>query len=313
MRRILPLLILALLMIPSVVKAQNYDLVDDKEFQELNKLNPSLTGVLQRFRVLANQATSTDLGIETRLFKSVNYLGFNVRLDNQNNIDRQSYNVSYARDFKLAKVIDWKLGANMNYEVKIFNQGKQVNSNFNLTDFNGFEYRFDSINPQDYSIESKVFDLSLGTSFLFKNLVLGVTANHINTPDVSLQNGVEQLKDFAINAQLIGFFNIGKSLMIMPTGIYAQQGDDVFSSYGASINIKNITFNGQYEMLGDVSGIDVGVSYRFKKRHLFNLSYRNDLTSGNSKSSIISGTINSSIFKPKKDLEGVLDKIKALY
>ena len=82
-----------------------------------------------------------------------------------------------------------------------------------------------------------------------------------------------------------------------------------------SVNYKSVTFNGQYEDLNGYTGYDFGLTVRLIKRHLLNLSYRTDLVSvsqGQS-SAIISATINSTLFKPKKELEGILDRIKLVY
>ncbi len=293
--------------------AQNLDLLNNKDFQEMNKLNPSLTGVLNRFRFLGNQSTSTDLGFETRWFKSASHLGFNINLNSIDNLSRRSFNASYARDFNLSEHATFKLGANVDYQIKVFHQGDQILNNISFKDFNGFEYHVDSLNIKDFSVDSKFWDVDLGASLLFKNILVGVNVNHINRPDISIQRGVEQLADLELNAQLVGFFNLGL-ITVMPTGVYAVQQDDVFSSYGLSLNRKQLTLNAQYESYNDDYGYDFGVSYRYKKRHFINLSYRSNLaTPLNQKDGIFSLTLNSTIFNPKKDLEGILDKIKNIY
>ncbi len=294
---------------------QNSDLVSDKELQELNKLNPSLTGVLNRFRVLGNASSNVDIGLETRFFKTANRLGFYATFDNIDNLERKSYNLSYARDFELTEKIQWKLGANVDYQVKLFNGDKEVKADLSFKDFDGFEYKIDSADIQNFSLESKVFDLSVGTSILYKNLVLGVTLDHINTPDVSIQKGVKQLADMAYNAQLMGFFKLGSKLTIIPSAIYASQDEDVFSSFGMSLNYKGVSFNGQYEDLNGFQGYDFGISARIKEKHLINVSVRNDLVSASvgQSATIVSATINSSLFKKKKELEGVLEQIRLVY
>ena len=294
--------------------AQNLDLINDKEFQELNKLNPSLTGVLNRFRFMANRATNTDLGLETRIFKSASHIGFTATFDNIDNLDRRSFNFAYARDFNVSEKMILKLGGNLDYKIKVFHQGNQLGQNFTFRDFDGFEYKVDSLNINDFSVDSKFFDLGLGGSLLFNNLVLGFNIKHINTPDISVQKGVEQLADIEFNTQLLGFIKLGESMTVIPSAIYAQQKDDAFTSLGVSLNFKTVTLNGQYEDLNGQSGYDLGVTVRFKKRHLINVSYRTDLsTSASQKDGIFSATLNSTIFKPKKELESVLDKIKLLY
>jgi len=283
--------------------------------QELNKLNPALTGVLNRLRVLGNASQNVDLGIETRFFKSANHLGFYAKFDNLDNLERQSFNFSYARDLLDKAGLQVKLGGNVDYQIKVFHNDQQILTDFSFRDFNGFEYRIDSANAKDFNIDSKVFDLSVGSSVLYKNLVLGVTLNHLNTPDVSVQKGIEQFSDLSVSAQLLGFFKLGPQITVIPTVIYANQQDDDFTSLGMSINYKSVTFNGQYEDLNGFNGYDFGLSVRLMKRHLFNLSYRTDLlaaTQGQN-SALISATINSTLFKPKKELEGILDKIKLVY
>jgi|GEM_PF-1394029 len=297
------------------VFAQNSDLVNNKEIQELNKLNPALTGVLNRLRVLGNASQNVDLGIETRLFKSANHLGFYAKFDNLDNLDRQSFNFSYARDVFVKAGLKVKLGGNIDYQIKVYHNDQQILKDFSFKDFNGFEYRIDSANAKDFNIDSKVFDLSVGSSLLYKNIVLGVTLNHLNTPDVSIQKGIEQFSDLSISAQLLGFFKLGKQITVIPTAIYANQKEDDFTSLGMSVNYKSVTFNGQYEDLNGYTGYDFGLTVRLIKRHLLNLSYRTDLVSvsqGQS-SAIISATINSTLFKPKKELEGILDRIKLVY
>lgn len=311
MQRILVVIFFSLVCLPGL-NAQNLDIINDKEFQELNKLNPSFTGVLNRFRIMANTAQNTDIGFETRVFKSASHLGFTATFDDIDNLGRKSFNAAYARDFNFGNNKLFKLGANCDYQVKLFHQGNQVN--FNFKDFNGFEYHVDSLNVNDFKVESKFFDVGVGASLLLNNIVLGVNINHVNRPDVSVQNGVEQLAKMEVNAQLLGFFKIGDLITVIPSAIYAQQESDAFSSFGLSLNRKSFTVNAQYEDLNGQIGYDFGITTRIKKRHLVNISYRSDLsTVNNEKDGIFSATINSTIFKPKKELEGILDKIKVLY
>ena len=304
-----------LFVLSSVVTSfgQNLDLINDKEFPELNKLNPSLTGVLNQFRGLANAASNTDLGLETRLFKSVNYLGFTATFDETDHLNRQVYTLGYARDITKNDHLKIKLGLNADYHIKVFHNDNQLNTDFTFADFNGFRYDVDSLNINDFSVESQVFDLDIGASVLFKNLLLGITVNHINRPDISVQKGVEQLMDLSYNAQLMGFVKLGELLTIIPTGVYARQQDDVFSSYGVSLNRNTWTFTGQYEALNDQIGYDFGLTKRFKKRYLLNISYRSNLATENTKDGYLSATVNATLFKPKKELEGILDKLKAVY
>ena len=295
-------------------QAQNLDLLNDKEFQELNKLNPSFTGILNRFRFLANQSNGTDLGLESRVFKSASHIGFTATFDNIAHLDRKSFNFAYARDFDVSEKIQLKLGGNVDYQIKVFHNGNQLFQDFSFTDFNGFEYKVDSLNSKDFDVDAKFFDVGLGGSILLKNTIIGFNLNHINTPDISIQEGLKQVADIEINAQFVGFYKIGEALTLIPSALFSKQKDDQFSSAGLSLNFKTVTFNGQYEQLNDQTGYDLGLSVRFRKRHLINVSYRTNLaTTANQKDGIFSATLNSTIFKPKKDLEGILDRVKVLY
>ncbi|MFT7592609.1 MAG: hypothetical protein ACI9UJ_002548, partial [bacterium] len=231
------------------VSAQNADLVADKEVQELIKLNPALTGVLNRLRFLGNASQNVDMGLETRFFKSANHLGFYAKFDNLNDLERKSFNFSYARDVVDKAGMQLKIGGNIDYQVKVYHNDKQILTDFSFKDFNGFEYKIDSASAKGFHIDSKVFDFSLGSSLLYKNLVLGVTLNHLNTPDVSIQKGVEQFTNLSLSAQLLGFFKVGQELTFIPTVIYANQKKDDFTSLGMSVNYKSVTLNGQYEDL----------------------------------------------------------------
>ncbi len=264
---------------------------------------------------MGNASQNVDMGLETRIFKSMNHIGFYAKFDNLEDLERQSFNFSYARDVVTKDALQLKIGGNIDYQVKVFHNDKQIFTDFSFKDFNGFEYRIDSANAKDFNVESKVFDLSIGSSLLYKNLVLGVTLNHLNTPDVSIQKGVEQFTNLSVNAQLLGFFKVGQNLTFIPTAIYANQKEDAFTSLGMSVNYKTVTLNGQYEDLNGYTGYDFGVSVRLMKRHLLNVSYRTDLVAASvgQSSALISATINSTLFKPKKELEGILDKIKLVY
>lgn len=308
------ILLLTALFSTAGLKAQNLDLLNNKELQELNKLNPSLTGVLNRLRFLGNQSTNTDLGLETRLFKSASHIGFTASFDNLDHIDRKSFNFAYARDFDLSEKLQLKLGGNVDYQIKVFHGGNRLFEGYSFKDFNGFEYKVDSLNINDFDIDAKFFDVGFGGSLLFKNLVMGVNINHINTPDISVQEGIKQLADFELNAQLMGFVKLGQFGMLIPSAIYAKQKDDAFLSGGVSLSYKTFTLNGQYEDLNGQTGYDVGMSLLLRKRHLVNVSYRSNLaTTASTKDGIFSATLNTALFKPKKELEGVLDRIKLVY
>ncbi|MCB9261793.1 MAG: type IX secretion system membrane protein PorP/SprF [Flavobacteriales bacterium] len=304
-------LIAYFLVVASSLFAQNFDLINNKELPELNKLNPAFTGVLNRLRFMYNQSATTDLGFETRLFKSSNHFGVYATFDGIDHIQRKSFNAQYARNIELKNNLNLKLAANVNYQIRLFHRGNEVN--FSFKDFNGFEYHVDSLNIKDFSTQQEVFDLGIGTALLWKNLVLGFNVNHLNQPDINLQNSQSLKSKIEMNAQLMGFFKLGK-LMAAPTAIYAQQGSDVFSSLGLNLTYKNLGITGQYEDLNSQTGYDFGLTYRYKKRHLLNISYRSNLTTtSNTKDGILTATVNSTLFKPKKELDGVLDKIKLVY
>jgi hypothetical protein len=293
------------------VHAQNIDLTEGKEFSELAQTNPAFAGVLEQFRFLFTQSNELKAGLESKLLKN-NYLSFHFNQDELDHLRRQNFTLSYAREKKFENGIRFKYAGNATYNNKTFFREQGQNGPFSFTDFNGFTYDFTESRADSFNSIEQV-DVGLGFGLLYKNLIAGLNINHLNAPDVSVLKGVENRLPLEVNAQLGGFINLNTDFSLFPNALFSLQGNEYWLSGGLGLNYKTVILNGQYELYNDFQRLDIGLTARID-RFLVGIGYTNYIaSSSNQDNSAVRLTLNGSIFKPKKSLEGVLSKLTSLY
>ncbi len=294
-------------------KAQNYDLSQFKDFEQLAKVNPAFTGVLQKLRLLAaNRGSDLNIAFESKLLKTDNYLGGGFNQISQNNVRRQTFYASYNRDKKLKNEAILKIAIQGDYIQKSFFKAADATLPFSFSDFDGSSFSYDSASASNFSTQRNYADLGLGIAYQGKRIIFGANARHLNQPKFSINNTVNDKMPIEANAQLSSYFSVGK-LSIIPTGMISVQGTDKYMQLGTGVNYLDYTFIGQYELLNDKPLVDIGVTYR-KGRVFAAASYVADLKQDDGIDlSKLKITLNLNLRKLKLEDKGMLKYLSYLY
>lgn len=318
--RALIVTILAILLKPQTAQSQNYDLINGKEFDDMAQLNPAFTGFLNEFRLLTGASEELRAGLETKLFKTPNYLGFNYKLDEIDHLKRQSFQFNYARDKVVNESFTIKYAANLDYQVRTFVRSESDTA-FTFSDFNGNEWGYD-VNGPAFKQSTEAFDIGLGVAAVYNQLVFGLNIRHLGGVNVNLvEDGESSTVPVEVNAQIAGFFDIFGTVKLFPNAIYSAAGEESSFTLGLGVNKGDWSFNGQYEQFdhaGDmVQRIDIGVFGRLN-RFLVGLSYEHpfdpDLKSEELFMDRVRLTLNTTIFQKKeKKLSDLQKNIRKFY
>ena len=295
------------------INAQNYDLSQFKDFEQLAKVNPAFTGVLQKLRLLAaNKGSDLNIAFESKLFKSDNYLGVGFNQLSQSNVRRQTFYAAYNRDKTFKNGAVFKVGIQGDYIQKNFYREADVQFPFTFKDFDGRSFRFDSSTMNNFSAQRNYADVGLGLAYQGKRIIAGVNARHLNQPKYSVDNTKDDRMPIEANAQLSSYFTMGK-IAIIPTGMLSVQGSDKYVQIGTGVNYLEYTFIGQYERLNDRPLIDVGVTFR-QGRIFAAASYVADLKQDDGIDlSKLKITLNLNLRKLKLEDKGMLKYLSFLY
>jgi hypothetical protein len=310
-KNILLALILSLFVFQA--RAQNYDLSQFKDFEQLAKVNPAFTGVLQKLRLLAaNKGSDLNIAFETKLFKSDNYLGGGFNQLSQSNVRRQTFYASYNRDKKMKNEAILKIAVQGDYIQKSFFKESNATLPFSFKDFNGKIVNYDSSNMNNFSGQRNYADLGFGLAYQGKRILIGANARHLNRPKFSVDNSSDDKMPIEANMQLSSYFTFGKTTFI-PTGMLSVQGKDNYFQVGTGINYLDYTFIGQYEMLNDLPLLNMGLTYR-KDRIFAAVTYAADLKNDDGIDlSNIKISLNLNLRKMKLENKGMLKYLSYLY
>jgi Type IX secretion system membrane protein PorP/SprF len=324
------LFFLALATFTSVCVGQNLDFLNNKELSKLNKLNPAFTGILNQFRILSNKGEDFTLGFESRIAGGKNFIGasYNQQIAKSINsiktspilgLKRNGLRISFARDILQSDKLQLKVGGDLNTQ-KTSTTEAATTDRFGIVDFSGNRYNFDTSNITDIKYHLRTIDVSLGASLLYRNLVLGLSARHLTTPNISMNSASKTKLPVEVTAELIGFVNLSQSFTLMPNLIASlkKRNDYVgrtYASLGIGILYKNVVFNGRLIAYGATNALDLGISCRYK-RYYINLSYLSNLSKLYNSFGSLEGlriTVNTSLFKIKKDDDSIRDYLKRIY
>ncbi|MBI1305966.1 MAG: type IX secretion system membrane protein PorP/SprF [Bacteroidetes bacterium] len=292
------------------LKAQDIDFQRYKELSTLAQLNPAFSGVLNRFRILSNKSDEYLLGFESRILGSKNYLSMSYQGNQNEDLERRIFKTSYAREVFSKVGIDIRLAADIQFENKIFGQSGNTSSDL-IKDFEGFFYQLDSTNKNNFSLNNRDFRLGAGASVLYKNLVFGISARNLNTPDISIQNNLVHNAKIDLTASLFGFVPIGDETRLVPNALYSVKGSNQLLSLGLTFSSKILGIVGQYEMNNSHPQIEFGLNLRFKKM-FFSTTYLQVLDAGFDFNQLRI-TLNKSLFKIKPSTDNLIDNLKRIY
>jgi len=320
-KTLLVLLLLLSVFNSNKIQAQNLDLINGKEFDEMAKLNPAFTGVLEELRLLVGQSAQLRAGIESKLFKSVNYVGFNFEMDEIDHLKRQSYQFNYAREKEFGENLKLKFAGTADYQVRTFHRSA-TDTAFSFSDFNGNVWSFIE-GTTDFNTNTNYVDIGLGIGGIYKNLIFGINLNQLGNMSMDLnKDGEGVYVPIEFNAQVGGFMNLGSTIKLFPNLIYSAVGDESMFALGLGATKGNWSLNGQFESFdysnsGRISRLDIGVFGRIN-RFLIGFSYLHWNTPPTQSSELTKEdfrlTLNTSLFNRKnKKAEGIFSDLRKFY
>lgn len=296
----------------SSVFAQNYDLAAFKDFDQMAKVNPAFTGVLQKLRFLANnKGADLNIGFEGRIFKTDHYLGGGFNQVSIGSVRRQTLYASYNKDFALKNKALVKIALQGDYHQKSFFR-REGETDFDFVDFDGANYRYDSLNAPNFSLGRNYTDFGVGLGYIGKRMVIGGNVKHLNRAKYSINTNDDRRLPLEANAQLCGFFSVGK-LTLIPSGVLCVQQDQMYYHLGGGVNYLEYTLTSKLENVDQNQWLDVGLNYR-KGRIFASVSYSADLSQSNGIDfSKINITLNTSLRKIKSPDSDIIRQLANLY
>lgn len=290
------------------------ELLNDKEFSELAQLNPAFTGILEQLRVLANTGTDINIGLESRIFKTNNFISGNFETGELDQLRRKRFNLNLARQKKFENGAVFKYAGKVSYSNNQFKQNDQPYP-LNMSDFYGFDYNLTQGIADQYLVSDKsVLDAELGLGFLWgEKFILGASFNHLTRPDVSILSNTSHKLPIEADLQFGGFFETKGGIQIFPNLISSVMGSAWYTAAGLSVGKNQISFTSQYERSGNFEQVDLGFAFRHK-RYFFAASYAQPLRESGFNAEFLRITLNSTLrYKKLLKKEGLLRKLANFY
>lgn len=300
------LLICLVLFVPA--KAQHVDFQQDKSLSQLGQLNPALTGVLNQFRILSNRSEAVNIGLESRVLRSKNYLSFMYSFDAIDYVHRNSTRFAYARNIIDQLGVMVKAGIDLDFQSKVFQGGNSNGISFN--DFDGFRYELDSGQLDEIKDKISAASLGFGASAMFRSIVFGISIKNINSPDLSMLKGEVRNAEVDVTSSLVGFIDLGSKWRLIPNVLYSLQGENTLIRTGLGFKCGRLIFNGNFQIINDEEQLSLALGLRHK-RHFLLVGYNGIGDPFNLNQ--VSVTINSSLFKLKDSGSTITDKLKSVY
>ncbi|MCB0733855.1 MAG: type IX secretion system membrane protein PorP/SprF [Flavobacteriales bacterium] len=292
------------------VQAQDIDFTRSKEWSTLNQLNPAFTGVYNQLRILSHKGNDWNLGFESRLLASKNYVGFVVHQQHIDDFDRKSFQLSYARNLIDKTGILLKVAGDVQFESKVLGEALAAGKRF--TDYDGYEYLTDSSNLAGFVEDVRYARVNIGGALLLKNIVVGFTARNLNQPNISIRSDQDRTSPLDATFMAAGFLPVLPKLTIAPSVLGSVQGGSTFVSAGVTFRSEKIGLVSQYELLDGNSQLELGILVRYK-RYFIQGSYIQDLAVSGFQPDNIRLTINASLLKLFETKRNILTQLKTLY
>ena len=277
--RNLPILILVL--ISSSLLAQNLELRSGKSFEQPGKVNPSLAGVKEE---VVRLLTDTEIGnsyqlmVEGKLpFKLGNYMVGYERLFTDN-VANDMVNLTYGKESKKgATKLNWRYGGTLQLNTKSLVQaGFDSASGYNFRDINGQVQNVASLSDINQSLN--YFNIELGASITFANLMAGVSIDNFLGQNLSLVQNEVRKQELSVNAVLGGFLSIGK-MTLFPSAVVSAQGEDLFANASVDLSLGKLNIGAGYILDPDMEDFSATVAYKIKKKTFLGIEYRHPVTS----------------------------------
>jgi len=281
--------------------AQNLELTKGKDIKQPGKLNPSLTGIQEDLiRIIsdAEVGESYQLMIEGKMpLKLGNYMVGMERVYTDN-VANNMFNVTYARTSKDEKKVQWRYGGTLNFNQKsLLGYGYDSTSGYNFKDLNGEVRKVANINDIKNNVD--YFDVELGVSAVYRNLIVGAGVENIVGNNVSMSTLKSRTLPFTANLMIGGFVGLGDKVTLYPSAIVVGNEDEFYTKGNLDLSTTRFTFSTSYIQENEFQDLSAAIAVKFKKVFA-GIKYSHPITS--SRMDIIPSYnlfFNSSIFKSR--------------
>ncbi|MBT8326393.1 MAG: type IX secretion system membrane protein PorP/SprF, partial [Bacteroidia bacterium] len=230
--------------------SQNLELRSGKEIKQPGKVNPSLAGVQEDFLRLLTDAEvgkSYQFMVEGKLpLRLGNYMVGYERLFTDE-VANNMINITYARTNKKDKLLarkkedkkkfEWRYGATIQIHQKSFLKAGAFDSSaggFQFQDINGEIQTVPKLDDINTSLD--YFNVVLGGSMKYNNLMVGLSVENLLQQDVSLSKLESRKIPFTGNFIVGGFLPLGEKATLFPSAVAVFSSDDIFAK--ASIDLS---------------------------------------------------------------------------
>lgn len=292
MKKGIGVMILSLIWMASY--GQNLELRSGKDIKQPGKVNPSLAGVQEDFARLLTDAEvgkSYQFMLEGKLpLRLGNYMvGFERLFTDE--VANNMINITYARTNKKDKLlfkkkedenkIEWRYGATVQIHQKSFLKPGAYDSaagGFQFRDINGEVQTVPKL--EDINTSLDYFNIVLGGSMKYKNLMLGLSVENLLQQDVSLSKLETRKIPFTGNFIVGGFLSLGEKATLFPSAVAVFSNDDIYAKASVDLSTEKWIFSSAYSTENLLQDISASVAFKYKKT-IVGLKYAMPLSSSN--------------------------------
>ncbi|MFT4827105.1 MAG: hypothetical protein ACI96L_000389 [Paracoccaceae bacterium] len=261
--------------------AQNLEFLNDKDVRQPGKINPAFAGIqedLIRIITDAKVGESYELMLEGKLpLRLGSYMVGVERLYNEDVLNNM-FNVTYNRQRKSNKIFNWRYGGSLQFNQRSLTipDFDSVSANYQFTDING---QINTVkNREDLLGAIESFDVEIGLSGNYKNLLFGISAKNIIGQNISFVNGEERRVPLTTNMIVGGFVNLGDKITFFPSALFSATQDDIYAKGSLDITTKRFNISSAYIRTDFIEQLNGTIGIKFKKT-LVGLKYTHQITS----------------------------------
>ena len=291
--------------------AQNFDLSNNKQWNQLMQLNPALTAVGGELRTLINAHDGLNIGLETPLINKPWQLGVMYERSSIEQMSRNRFNayVSHLKELKNNGVL--RMGLSGHWTDQRFFPPSE--GNYVFKDFSGFIYMVDSALHTKRREMQTYLSTGAGLTFEKKNLLFGLSARNLIPQDVSLFEGIELKIKPEISAQLGGYFGKQEYRAWFPSAVYSYQNGEQYFQFGVSHMRKFLIIHALAEVMENNGQFGFGLNYR-RGPVFISLLYRDDYRAFTSLSAEnLQFVLHFTLLKGSRASTEIVQKLKLLY
>jgi hypothetical protein len=261
--------VLLLVLIAGLINAQNLELINGKDIKQPGKINPSLAGVQEdMIRIIsdAEVGQSYQLMLEGKLpLKMGNYMVGVERLFNEDVVNN-SFSITYNRKLKTeSKKFNWRYGGSLQFNQRslLSIPGYDSAAGYRYTDING---QLKSV-PKLADLETSLsqFDMEIGASANYKNLLFAVGAENIVGQNVSFVKNEKRRMPFTGNVMLGGFVKMGEKVTLFPSLVSTLSDEAIYVKGGMDFTTEKFNISAAYLNADSKASLNAAVAIKYKK------------------------------------------------